>query len=185
VDICTQLAGVRTSYSWRELMCMGTFFRCALIRLLKKIKKVCLTNMETCSANGRCATWYKCSSIVIHKVAVRSQDYDNNGDILRLAKCMLNPSSTNRGWVDRARYIQFVTYMAIPFHSQHSRHILYIDFSACNAILGRDNIARIRSLRIEIDHTNAHVQSKKPRRTHKKTTKTLLRWNENSFFIED
>jgi hypothetical protein len=44
--------------------------------------------------------------------------YDNNGDILRFAKCMLNPGSTviMGGWI-RVGYIQFVTYIAIPFHS--------------------------------------------------------------------
>jgi hypothetical protein len=85
---------------------------------------------------------------------------------------VLNPSSTIivGGWV-RVRYIQFVTYSTWPyrFTAQHSRHIMCIDFSARNANLGRDNNARIRSLHIEIDHTNAHVQSKKPRRIRKKT----------------
>jgi hypothetical protein len=107
------------------------------------------------------------SSIVIHKVAVWSQVYDNNGYILSFTKCVLNPSSTIivGGWI-RGRYIQCVTYMVIPFHSPtftaHNVHVLL----CAQRQPGQSN-ARIRSLRIEIDYTNANVQWKKPRRIRK------------------
>jgi hypothetical protein len=52
-------------------------------------------------------------------------------------------------------------------------------------LIGRDNNARIRSLRMEIDGANAHVQSKYLDKFAKNCTKTLLQWNENTFFIED
>jgi hypothetical protein len=71
--------------------------------------------------------------------------------------------------------------LAIPFHSLYSRHIMYIDFSARNANLGSDNNAHIWSLRIEIDHTNAHValcSQKKPDECAKKLYKNTspMKW---------
>jgi hypothetical protein len=67
-----------------------------------------------------------CSSIKIHKVAVSQMIYDWEWRYLNFAKCVLNydRGRMDKGWV-------FVTYMAILFH------------------LGRDNNARIRSLRID------------------------------------
>jgi hypothetical protein len=77
-----------------------------------------------------------------------------NGDILRCSNYRLNPGLIVGGRVDKGT--QFVTYMA-SFKAQHSQHIYTQTtflklFRVQKANLGRDNNARIRFLRFEIDH---------------------------------
>jgi hypothetical protein len=94
----------------------------------------------------------------------------------------------NRGWPWWIR-VYAICYIHGQFHSptftaHHVHRLLSWHFSAHKANLGRDNNARIRSLRIEIDHAN--VQSKI---TSKNSQKTVQKHFSNEmkihFFIED
>jgi hypothetical protein len=90
-----------------------------------------------------------CSSIQIHKVAVWSQMIYDKWRYLNFAKSVLNyTQSWAGGWG------LGICYIHVHFVSAPNVHILPVpswSLSARKANLGRDNNARIRSLRIEID----------------------------------
>jgi hypothetical protein len=121
-----------------------------------------------------------CSSIWIHKVAVY--------DIMAISwGAQTKGLIVVGGRVDKGIYnlLHYGQFHSPTFMAHHVHRLLSWNFSTRKANLGRDNTALltcIRSLRIEIDHANAHVQSKiTSKNSQKNCTKTLLQWNENTF----
>jgi hypothetical protein len=92
------------------------------------------------------------------------------------------------GRVDKGNTICYIGLFG-QFHSPtftaHHVHywLLSWNFSAREANLGRDNDARIRSLRIEM--ISACAVKDNLEKFEKNCTKTLIQWNQNTFFTED